>query len=470
MSRKTNLMKLPLLTVGDSVAAWMPVSYLVFVFLLGGGARSDLASLPLLRGASLLIAFWAATRLGRGDWRSIRVPLALMMALIVWMIIQLIPLPPTLWHSLPGRETIVAIDALVGEADIWRPVTLTPSMTLNSLLAMTVPLAALLLAAGMTVEDRSRVLLALVGIACVSALLGLLQILTGPAGGAYLYRITNVGAIVGLFANRNHHAIFLACSILFVAALLRDELMRKKKRPLLRNLLVIAGIFLTVMTAVVGSRAGLGAGVIAFAIGYAMVAITWKEQLPSIRSGSPKSRRIGNTLLYAPPFLFALVLSAMLWLSDRTTALNRVIDQDAAGDLRVQSWPTVRAMIETYWQVGSGIGSFAEVYKMFEPDALLQPSYFNHAHNDWIEVLLTGGLPFAVIIILGIVWLARTAFSDGPRNLVKGARGDVRLTALATIGLLALASFVDYPLRVPSIAVMAMMMIVFVQRPRAIAR
>src|SRR3546814_4696905 len=57
--------------------------------------------------------------------------------------------------------------------------------------------------------------------------------------------------------NRNHHAIFLACTIPLAAALLRDEFMRKRERALVRAWLAMAGILLVILTILIGSRGGL---------------------------------------------------------------------------------------------------------------------------------------------------------------------------------------------------------------------
>lgn len=448
----------------------MPILFLAFVFLLGGSSRSDLASLPILRGGSLLFAFWAASRMQRDDWRRIRVPLALLTALTAWMALQLVALPPATWHALPGRDVFVAIDRLLGQADLWRPISLSPSQTLNSLLAMTVPFAALLIGALMKPEDYPRFLYAIVAIACFSGLLGLVQILSGPSSGAYFYRIANSDSMVGLFANRNHHAYFLACTIPIIAVLLRDELMRKRKRDLVRVGLVIAGIFLTVLTVLIGSRSGLMTGAVAFAIGYVVVAVAWSVRDDG-RTGARTSRtasRFGRALIYAPPVLLALFLGVTLWLSDRSTALTRLIEEGAADDLRVSAWSMVQSMIETFWVAGSGFGSFAPVYRIFEPDSLLRPQYFNHAHNDWAEAAITGGLPFLLIILIAIIWFARTFVASGMRNLIKGYRGDIRLPVLVAIAFLTAASFVDYPLRIPSIQVLAIGLILLLCRPKSL--
>jgi len=452
-----------------ALSTWVPILFLAFVFLLGGGSRSDIASLPILRGVAVLFAFWAVVQMRREDWRRIRIPLSLMLVLTLWMAFQLVPLPPDIWHGLPGRSAIQAIDRLVGQAELWRPLSLTPSQTLNALLAMTVPLAALLLAAQMTSDDYPPLITAVVVIACASALLGLIQIMSGPSSPAYLYRIANNSSMVGFFSNRNHHAIFLACTIPLVAMLLRDEFMRKRMRMLVRVWLALAGILLTILTVLIGSRGGLVAGIFTFAVGYSIVAGSWPaaEGGRSSRSSNTLPSRYRGWLLYAPPALLVIIVGIALWFSNRTTAFTRVMGQSVGEDLRVQAWPTVQTMIETYWVAGSGFGSFAGVYKMFEPDNLLQDAYFNHAHNDWAEVVLTGGLPFALILVVAILWFVRNFAARGVRNLVKGHRGDLRLPTLTVVVVLAATSLIEYPLRTPSIQVLAIFLIIFLCCPKS---
>jgi O-antigen ligase len=446
--------------------AWVPILFLVLVFLLGGGSRSDIASLPFLRGAAILFAFWAALRMTREDWWRIRVPLSLMLVLCLWMALQLVPLPPAVWHDLPGRETIVAIDRLLGDVGLWRPLSLTPSQTLNALLAMTVPITALLLAAQMNAEEYPRLIAAVAIIAAASALLGLIQILSGPGSPAYLYRIANKDSIIGFFANRNHHAIFLACCIPLVAMLLRDELMRKRKRVLIRVGLALAGALFAVLTILIGSRGGLVAGACAAFVGYAIVAASWERADTGRRPGWSRSK-FRRWLLYAPPLGFVLLVSSALMLSGRTTAFTRLMVESGGDDLRVLAWPTVRSMIETYWMTGSGFGSFASTYRMFEPDALLRDAYFNHAHNDWAELILVGGLPFALVVVATIAWIIRACVARGLGNLVKGYRGDVRLPVLTVVALLAATSLIDYPLRVPSLQALAVFLVLFLCCPQS---
>jgi hypothetical protein len=447
---------------------WMPLLFLLFVFLTGGSSRSDISSLPILRGVSVLLACWAITGMTREDWRRIRAPLAILLVLAAWIAIQLVPLPPALWQALPGRSIIVAIDNVLGQSGIWRPISLTPSDSWNSLLAMTVPLAALLIVARADSEDYPRLLEILILLAFTSALLGFIQILSGVGSTVYLYRITNADAMVGLFANRNHHAFFQAFAALFAATLLRDELMRKNQQRSIQIVLALAFALFIVMTLFIGSRAGLVLGFVAFVVGYAMITRAWRNR-PIGRYGTPRvpvKSRASLVKIWLPPILLGGVLVTLIRAADRSTSISRLEGRLVADDLRVLAWPTVQDMIQTFWITGGGFGSFPDLYKVFEPDRLLQPSYFNHAHNDWAELVITGGLPFILIVLVGLFWVGRKVRGRGFRNLFHGHRGDYRLPLLIVILLLAAASVVDYPLRVPSLQVLAVMVVVLLCCPR----
>lgn len=70
---------------------WVLLAFLLTVFLMGGSARGDLASLPLLYGASVVLTGYGCLNLDADGWRVVRVPLFLLLALAVWMIVQIIP-------------------------------------------------------------------------------------------------------------------------------------------------------------------------------------------------------------------------------------------------------------------------------------------------------------------------------------------------------------------------------------------
>ena len=108
-------------------------------------------------------------------------------------------------------------------------------------------------------------------------------------------------------------------------------------------------------------------------------------------------------------------------------------------------------MIRDFAPWGSGLGSFEPAYWLYEPDHLLMPAYMNHAHDDWLEIVMTGGVPAALVALLAVVaWGGRTFALM--RNRSQAGTHVVSRLGLVIILMLAVASLSDYPVRVPSLA------------------
>lgn len=202
--------------------AWLAL-FLATVGLLGGSSRTDPAQLMALRPVAALFLVPAFYYLGKGDWKEQRFLLSMLALLALWMLVQLVPLPPSIWHALPGREPIVEMDALLGLQDLWRPISLTPWRGWNALASLVVPAAGMLLAISMRASSRQLLqLLAVLGV--THALLGLLQLAAGPNSAFYFYAYTNNGSPVGVLANENHAAMFSAITLLILTKLGLDGL------------------------------------------------------------------------------------------------------------------------------------------------------------------------------------------------------------------------------------------------------
>lgn len=447
-------------------SVWVFLFFILTVFLLGGGSRSDLASLPFLRGLAAMLIGYGLLSLGPGDWRSVRVPVLLLAGAALWMIAQLVPLPHDWWAALPRREVIAKLDAMLGYPDLSRPISFAPSMTWNSLLSLTIPICALVLAGALTFAELRDALKYLIGIALISVAMGVLQKMGGAGSPAYLYRITNVDSMVGLFANRNHSATFLAAILVITAMFLRDEILkRKRKAMVVIGLGATIALFVTIILTT-GSRAGLLVGGIAFLATHYMV---WSAQRKQRGQAAPKARgaRREPTALtiakFAAPWLLLLFVAGLFLASNQMNSLSRLADLSVAADMRTQAGPIVLKMADRFWLLGSGFGSFRWVFLMFEPDAMLGVQYFNNAHNDWLELLITGGVPAVLLLVAGLVWtVLQFRGHGGWRTLDR--RGDVRLPIAVILLIFAIASIVDYPLRVPSLqAFVAILLVLLVK-------
>jgi len=232
-------------------------AFLMCVFFMGGGARDDIQSLIILRPFAILcIAFALIYKIEmKIKWQSF--PLNLLFLLTLLMIVQLIPLPPELWTQLPQRQIFADIANISAIEQPWRPLSLSPSKTWNSLFSLTVPFAAMALFMNLQPHDRRRAMLIIIALLALSAAWGILQSLGSARGPLYLYRITNHGVAVGLFANRNHQSFMLASLILFLGWYSFSLQHREKINPL-KIIAVMGGIFMLIpLIFITGSRAGL---------------------------------------------------------------------------------------------------------------------------------------------------------------------------------------------------------------------
>ncbi|MFM9829188.1 MAG: O-antigen ligase family protein [Sphingomonas sp.] len=381
-----------------------------------------------------------------------RFVVALALVSLALPLLQLVPLPPPMWQALPGRAIIVDIDRLVGLDPLWRPLSLVPAATWNAVYAMFLPLAVLLLGLKLSDAERALLLPVILVLGLASATLGIFQLLGPNDSLLYFYTQTHNGSAVGFFANRNHQAAFLAC--LFPAIGLWVTMQPRAR--LQRARLIgggVAALMLVPLLLITGSRAGLVAGVLGMIAGLA--------QSFSRLSAGARGRGRGLMLVYAALAFLVIGLGALSVSVDRGEAFKRLAAWNPQRDLRLDAWTTVETMVWHYFPAGIGMGSFPDVYKIDEPDHLLTGVYFNHAHNDWLEMLLTGGLPGAILMALiglGLVWKAAGLFGT--------IGNDSHRVGLAWLGLfmlviLAFSSITDYPLRVPAMMCIAMVALVW---------
>jgi len=422
------------------------VAFIAAVFLLGGGARSDIASLIILRPLAAMAAAYAVMQMSLPQLGAIRFPLLFLGLCALLVLAQLVPLPPEIWTTLPARDVYADGFREAGVAVPWEPLAVSPVRATNALMALLVPLAALLLFAIQAPERRASVLTVVWVLVLVSVALGILQLAGSPSGPLYLYRITNNGLPVGLFSNRNHQALMTAVGI-FLSAIILVRHLRRTPQSLPR--MVGAGgalLILAPFLLIAGSRGGLIMGVALLLAGVAFAVFEWWR---GSRQRPPKKAQVRRETFIVSAAVAAIfaVMGAMTWFS-RSLALDRLVEKDVEFDLRFQVLPTLIEAARNQFPFGSGFGSFEFIYQQVEPAALLAPSYLNQAHNDWLQVVLEGGLPAVLLLALFIAWFAHTAFMLLRRHGL-GATGDV--AAIVIVLAIGAFSFFDYPLRTPSI-------------------
>jgi O-antigen ligase len=407
--------------------------------LFGGASQANALSLMAVELASLPLLFVSLYQLlAGGAPQGARWPLALLVAIVAVPLLQLVPLPASVWTGLPGRG---AIPDILDVAKLGRPsmpFSLTPEQTWRSAMALAPP-AAMFLGALLLSEGQRRALAGCwLAMAVVSLVVGALQMLSGPDSALYFYRITNAGSAVGLFANRNHQAALLFCLMplagAFAARFDGDFRDRRAFAALLAVLYVLVAI---VDVGVTRSRAGLFLGVFALAAAAAVV----------VRGGAP--RRHWRAAAATGGVTLAIIAAVLV------VGLTPILARFDGGyvEPRFQDWPLVVKAAGDFMPLGSGVGSFETVYNSVEPLGDVGPFYFNHAHNDYLELWLETGVVGPALALLFAAWLVMRMASVWAG---KAASGDRDLAAGASLLLLLLLahSAVDYPLRTEALAVL----------------
>lgn len=408
--------------------------------LFGGASQADALSLMVVELASLPLLWLAIHGLvTEGLPRGAIIPVVLLLAIVAIPALQLVPLPASVWGRLPGRAPEVQALALAHLGNPAEPFSLTPDATWRSLLAL-LPPAAMFLGAIRLPERQRRILAVLwLLLGLLSVVIGVLQILGGEDSPLYFYAVTNTGSPVGLFANRNHQAAFLY-SLLPLAGAFAAEMSggartRQSLGPILGTLFIPVAI---IGVAITDSRAGVVLTIAAL-MGVLVLAL---------RRGAFKAQWAPTAVLSlaAAAGVAAVLLFGLQPLLNRFGALDRP-------ELRFEGWPIVLKIAKSFLPLGSGIGSFDTVYRAAEPLTQVSSAYFNHAHDDWLEVWLEAGFAGVVIAALSLAWFFARAARIWTGRQSRQVR-DLAAPCTVLILLLLVHSLVDYPTRTESIAVL----------------
>lgn len=413
------------------------ILYLVACLLLGGASAAGAAANAFLQLSGLAIIVVLAWRGGSAVPREARAPIWLAGLFLLLGLVTLVPLPASWWTGLPFRDGVADGFRLAAMQLPPLPLSLWPSATLSSLLAMIPPATLFLLVLRLPNEQRLLLLWALLAVAGLSIALGAFQLMGGRASPLRFYEITNAGAAVGFFANRNHQATLLLCALPFAGVLAARFTTRqgsRSKRSAGAIVSIAIALFLTTGIAIVASSAG-----------YALFIPTALATMLIYR------RAVHGRLGWGWPAALAALLLIFVVAGLRgplsQEELSAEVSEDPASR-RVIAATTMEA-IEPSFPVGTGLGTFSTVYRLFENPNRVSHGYANHAHNDYLEIALETGLAGILLVLAFILWWGRQALRVWRRDF-PGA-GLARAGAVV-IAVVLLHSIVDYPIRTAAIA------------------
>ena len=417
-------------SAGKSAAAPL---YLLACLIFGGSTQGAWENAVLQLAGIAIIAWSAAVPAGAPLARPARFLLLLLAVAILLVALQLVPLPPTVWAH--GARMQIADDYhLLGRPAPWLPLSLTPYDTLACLLQLIPPLALFCAIVRLKAYRSTWLGAALLAGATAGIVLGAMQLASGGGNSHwYPYSETNPGLAVGFFANANQMASLLLISLPFLSAMAATNGGQDIPRRL-ALIMVLAGLGLVLIVGIAldGSLAG-------YTLAVPVLAASAMILLPK--------RSVLRWLAVA--FAILILLGAVIALASSSVGSTR-IGRDASTSVqsRLVILKTTATAISDYLPLGSGLGSFLKVYRLYERPASVTREYVIHAHDDYAELALELGVPGIILMLIFLGWWVAAVTAVWRKG--EGS-SFTRAASIASAAIL-VHSLVDFPLRTAAIS------------------
>jgi O-antigen ligase len=390
----------------------------------------------------------------------------------LWLLaaLQLTLLPGGLHRWLaPGSSAVwypgdpVAAAVLGGGS---HPISVDPESTAHWL-AFTTGLVALALLASPALRERRVALRASVALIAGAIAVAVYGLVARLAFGDKLYGFLAVPTVApfGPFVSKNHFAGYVemaACLAVGLAAGLADEARRGPERlswldsPHACRVVFAWGAAAVLVLAVPlslsrGGVVSLTGGLVTFV---------------AVRMGTRPSRGgLGRSLAVAASVLALAISSVVFVLPQEATARVRTlgnISADNSGSYRIAIWRNSLRLAASSPLVGSGFGAYEDAIPRFKTVA--GDLSVEHAENDYVELLAEGGL--AGVSLAGFLLLVGVsdAFKHARDEEHRLSRG-LRAGALAAIAALLVHSAFDFNLRIPSNALLFVLLVALAFAP-----
>lgn len=305
-------------------------------------------------------------------------------------VLYLVPIPLDLWRDLPGRSLYAETFDWLGLQGIEvgsTQVSIVPSETILSLLMIIPTLGIFLSAVSLPPQLVKRLVYVFLMMVAVQALLGLIQYTSDDP--FYVFGMDYSGRFAqGLYVNRDHFVALMEMALPLALGLMLYSLGRSsrdshsdEKGFQVNELLAFAFVALVIFLAAIFSRSR--AGVFLILLMFLLSSIVFSRHVGGKRSAGWASA-------------FFVVSGGLAVSVGLIPVLNRFLTQDPLQDGRWSIFKTSIEVIRAFFPLGSGPGTYAEAYRSLQP--VEQAFYANHAHNDYLELLVEMGAAGAFII------------------------------------------------------------------------
>ena len=370
------------------------------------------------------------------------------LAALAVMALQLIPVPAAVRGAMsPAAETYRAAMVLDHDARAWAPLTLDPQRTRDLLMLGAAAFAIYAATRRVASHEGRFIARGIAWIALLGSLIGIGGKMLFPSGRIYGFwsPLEPGAAPFGAVINRNHFAAWAIMAVVIILGALAAELARRERSDVRRAIVAVLAqarvLWLLAAAAVTVAAIVLTASRSGFA-GLVAAALTAVVLM--------RRRASGRAMVAISAAGVICLVAAMTWARpDRL--LSRL---DVAGSelgLRQTIWTQSLEIARQYPIAGVGAGAFPAAMAYYQTGA--RDVFYNHAHNQYVELIVDGGallaLPLLLIVIGLIRRIARQLGAD------RGSTFWVRVGAAAALAGLAVMCIWESPFRTPATLMLA---------------
>ena len=363
---------------------------------------------------------------------------------------QLVPLPPAIRLALSPASAFVDAQLLLEQpasANAWRPISLDPESTAWAL-ALAAACMLLFWAARHIFERRGGLRTIARGAAAGGLVVSIVTFVQRAVAPHLFYGLWRpvAGADTltpfGPFLNRNDMATWLIMALPLAGGYAMARIHSRGRGSALEDIVDEGTVWLTgslcLMTAVLLASTSRS-GIIGGAVGLLMLLMLGRGRIT------------GRQFLWMLAGVIVLGVAATAYVN--VPALTARFDAIFGPDLgrgRLTIWRQTWPMARDFWRTGIGVGAFRRGMLAYEQRPF--DLFFNHAHNEYLQLLVEGGVPLAVAAGFAILAGWREAASRLRHDTT--SMGWTRAGAAAGLVAVAVQSVWDTGLRMPANAVL----------------
>lgn len=359
-------------------------------------------------GAALGLLLWVFHRTRSGRllvWAPGLVPLLLMLG---WMLVQLVPLPAG-WVAWISPATHNMYQDSVGAVQVfnWIPLTLSPEATLEEFLRLGGYICFYLLSVQLLL-DKNRLKRTVIVVVAYTAVLSFVAVLQrfNSNGRVLWIREIYEGGFFGPYINGNHMAGLLVMVLPLMVALLlfirppvryaslRDSLLTFFTHPRLNTYAImgLCGLMGIIALFLSMARGAIISG--CFSIG--LLGLGVMKLTGHWRRGTFTMVAVSVIIISVGWFGWQPIIREFDQLVDAQVRMNLI---------RPIIWKDTLRIAADFPVFGTGLGTFSDIFPSYQ--SFTGSKLFRRAHNDYLEYIVTGGIPF--LVLMGVFILAVTS-------------------------------------------------------------